>query len=164
MELVSHSVHWFKASLLWNQIVSRFRAVASEETKDRNVFLAGFGNSAMDMKAYHMVGMDLDQIYWIDRKSRISCLDGQTTVEDVYRQQQNHHHELQERHSTKPSLLVEGLGTKSATTTKEDTFRERIMGATELRQPLEKQDYKFHRGTRFDGYQDESLVTHVLRK
>ena len=42
--------------------------------KDDRLFLAGFGNTLRDAIAYEMAGMDRDDIYIIDTKSRIMCM------------------------------------------------------------------------------------------
>jgi len=42
--------------------------------KDDRLFLAGFGNTMRDAMAYEMAGMDRDDIYIIDTKSRIMCM------------------------------------------------------------------------------------------
>ena len=82
MELVSFTVHLFKASLLMDQIVTPFCNV-SENPSDTHasLFVAGFGNTLMDVQAYHMAGMELHQIYLIDKKSTIACLDAKVVEE-----------------------------------------------------------------------------------
>ena len=42
--------------------------------KDDRLFLAGFGNTIRDAMAYEMAGIDRDDIYIIDTKSRIMCM------------------------------------------------------------------------------------------
>ena len=70
MELVSHSVHEFKASTLTTHVVQPFRQVGVNR-----IFVAGVGNSLMDMQAYHAAGMEPHQMYMIDKQSTIYCLD-----------------------------------------------------------------------------------------
>jgi len=72
----------FKASLLMDQIVTPFCNV-SENPSDTHasLFVAGFGNTLMDVQAYHMAGMELHQIYLIDKKSTIACLDAKVVEE-----------------------------------------------------------------------------------
>lgn len=70
MELVSKSVHQFKAAALEHQVRRPFRQVGVD-----HVLQAGFGNTLMDVEAYHQAGLRGDQIYLIDKQSRIYCLD-----------------------------------------------------------------------------------------
>lgn len=46
----------------------------NQPPKDDRLFLAGFGNTLRDAIAYEMAGMDRDDIYIIDPKSRIMCM------------------------------------------------------------------------------------------
>lgn len=69
MELVSHSVHEFKLKSLLKHVTQVFAKSGAS-----NVFLAGIGNSLMDMQAYHAAGLDLERIYLIDKESTIYCL------------------------------------------------------------------------------------------
>jgi phosphatidate phosphatase PAH1 len=73
MELLPHSVHEFKSRAL-QSVVKLWKRVTSGRD-DVNPFWAGIGNTYMDAQAYHQGGMDLDQIYIIDKKSQIRCLD-----------------------------------------------------------------------------------------
>ena len=75
MEIVTHSVHLFKARTLLEQVVKPFCDVAEDNEIHESMFIAGFGNTLMDVQAYHMAGLKLHQIYAIDTKSRISCFD-----------------------------------------------------------------------------------------
>jgi len=70
MELVSKKTQKFKAELLLSQIVEPF-----QNASRRSPFLAGLGNSWMDVQAYHMIGIDLPRIYMIDKKSNITVFD-----------------------------------------------------------------------------------------
>lgn len=72
MELITHSVHEFKSKAL-RSVVHQWKQVSGG--KDVNPFLAGLGNTFMDAQAYHEAGMDLNQIYIINKKSEIRCLD-----------------------------------------------------------------------------------------
>lgn len=74
MELISKNTHHFKAEILWRQVVQPFRKV-SHATSASPIFLAGLGNTIMDVQAYHMAGIDLGKIYLIDKRSRISVFD-----------------------------------------------------------------------------------------
>ena len=73
MELVSKTTHHFKSQTLWKQIVQPFRKAA----KDDNllVFLAGFGNSMMDVMAYHSVGIHMTRLFKISKDSKIVTFD-----------------------------------------------------------------------------------------
>lgn len=72
MELISMNTHHFKAEMLWKQVVQPFQQVSNGSSP---IFLAGLGNTIMDVQAYHMVGIDLGKIYLIDKKSQISGFD-----------------------------------------------------------------------------------------
>ena len=74
MELISMKTHHFKAEILWNQVVKPFRNVANSSSASP-IFIAGFGNTMMDVQAYHMAGIDLDKIYLINKKSELAALD-----------------------------------------------------------------------------------------
>jgi LNS2 (Lipin/Ned1/Smp2) len=77
MELVYHSVHEFKLKTLRDQVVRPFVQVGVTD----NVLLAGFGNQASDMKAYHKAGCD--KIYLIDKQSKIYSLDRELHLRDT---------------------------------------------------------------------------------
>jgi hypothetical protein len=68
--------HHFKADLIWKQVVQPFRKVTNA-TSASPVFLAGLGNTIMDVQAYHMAGIDLEKIYLINKRSQISVFDKQ---------------------------------------------------------------------------------------
>ena len=79
MELVTHSVHEFKSQTLQN-ITHLWKTVAATAEDARDIgspFWAGLGNTFMDAQAYHEAGMDLNQIYIINKQSEIRCLDRQ---------------------------------------------------------------------------------------
>jgi hypothetical protein len=80
MELISMKTHHFKAAILWQQVVQPFRQV-KHEASSSPVFLAGLGNTIMDVQAYHMAGIDLSKIYLIDKKSKISTFDRKLDLE-----------------------------------------------------------------------------------
>jgi hypothetical protein len=80
MELYSKTTHHFKSGVLRSQIVKPFRhaCAAAEveestnsESSSSSVFVAGFGNSWMDVQAYHMSGIELNKIFLINKKSHI---------------------------------------------------------------------------------------------
>lgn len=47
----------------------------SDASQGPNIFVAGFGNTMMDVMAYHMVGIELKNIYIINPKSIINVFD-----------------------------------------------------------------------------------------
>ena len=92
MELLYHNVHEFKAAALqsivqlWKRVALQpsSAAVSSSSPKNTNSrdqqqqtpFLAGIGNTYMDAQAYHLGGgMELRQIYIINKASEMACLD-----------------------------------------------------------------------------------------
>ncbi|GMH63784.1 hypothetical protein TrST_g12047 [Triparma strigata] len=70
-ELVKKNPNEFKADVLRRQIVLPFAAAG--RVKENKLFIAGFGNKLTDMKAYSEVGMSLDNIFIIDKKSSMLC-------------------------------------------------------------------------------------------
>jgi len=74
MELVSKTTQRFKAEKLWEQVVKPFRQAANNDP-NFPVFVAGFGNSFMDMQSYHSVGMELHRMFKISKKSQIVNFD-----------------------------------------------------------------------------------------
>lgn len=74
MELVSKTTQRFKAGKLWQQVVQPFRQ-ANNNDPSSPVFIAGFGNNFMDVQSYHAVGMDLDKIFKISKRSQIVTFD-----------------------------------------------------------------------------------------
>jgi phosphatidate phosphatase LPIN len=55
------------------------RAMSVPILRDDRLFLAGFGNTMRDAMAYEMAGMDRNDIYIIDPKSRIMCMGEQVS-------------------------------------------------------------------------------------
>jgi phosphatidate phosphatase LPIN len=83
MELVSKSTQRFKANKLWQQVVQPFRKATNNDL-DSPVFIAGFGNNFMDVQSYHAVGMDLDRIFKISKRSQIVTFDKPDGVPQGY--------------------------------------------------------------------------------
>lgn len=69
MEIVTRSTNEFKTNVLMNHVVYPFAQVG-----ENDVFFAGFGNTLMDIQAYHMVGMQPHKIFLIDKQSRIQVM------------------------------------------------------------------------------------------
>ena len=86
MELVTHSVHEFKTKTLQN-IAVLWQGVQTHNNSGvkggEQPFLAGLGNTFMDAQAYHEAGMNLNQIYIINKKSEIRCLDRPQIIDDM---------------------------------------------------------------------------------
>ena len=55
------------------QVVLSFAAAGRPSTSD--LLVAGFGNALTDVVAYEMAGIQRQDIYMIDKKSRINCMD-----------------------------------------------------------------------------------------
>jgi phosphatidate phosphatase PAH1 len=72
-ELVTKDAHEYKADALLRQVVLTFAAAGRPSTAD--LLVAGFGNSRTDSVAYEMAGIRRQDIYVIDKTSRISCMD-----------------------------------------------------------------------------------------
>merc|ERR1712232_1008499 len=84
MELVSRTTQQFKSGTLWQQVVTPFRRANGVNDDDNDngdnqnsapFFVAGFGNNIMDMQAYHAIGIGLDRVFKIDKKSKIVAFD-----------------------------------------------------------------------------------------
>ena len=81
MEVISHTTNEFKATILWQQVVKPFREANAKNNNNNNnndsapTFVAGFGNTFKDVQAYHAIGIDLDRIYMINKKSQIVSFD-----------------------------------------------------------------------------------------
>ncbi|VEU33634.1 unnamed protein product [Pseudo-nitzschia multistriata] len=74
MEIVTKSTQKFKAKKLWDNVVQPFRKATNNDPKSPS-FVAGFGNNFMDMQSYHAIGLDLDRIFKINKKSQIVTFD-----------------------------------------------------------------------------------------
>ena len=101
-ELWNKNTHQFKADVLARQVVLPFAAagrdcytadddannseekkssVSSRPGKKRKLFLAGFGNKAMDAAAYEMAGIEKKDIYIINKESFLVCMDGDDEID-----------------------------------------------------------------------------------
>jgi phosphatidate phosphatase LPIN len=79
-ELVTKSMHEFKADLLTRQVVLPFVAAGKKALRSP-LFLAGFGNKKTDSLAYEMAGMNCHDIYIIDKKSVLVRIDNPNDIE-----------------------------------------------------------------------------------
>ena len=103
-ELWYSNTHQFKSDVLTRQVVLPFAAAgrdcfaAEEDDADENeddakfcspsrgrrrqrkLFLAGFGNKAMDAAAYEMAGIEKNNIYIINKESNLVCMDGDDEI------------------------------------------------------------------------------------
>ena len=140
MELVTKSVHEFKHQAIESNIMRPFRQVGA---CDKHVLLAGFGNTLMDMQAYHMAGLELSQIYLIDKTSKICCLDYHSTMAAANGQTIIHHHPPSSEQLTKQNEV-----------TTDDRPRRGWLHHDFLRRS---------RGSLFEGYQDDQLLDHFVR-
>jgi phosphatidate phosphatase LPIN len=70
-------------------------ATSAPSARPSGIFVAGFGNTLMDVQAYHAVGMRPDQIYLIDPSSKICCLD--------HHHHDGHHHPLHDQNAVAPT-------------------------------------------------------------
>jgi hypothetical protein len=135
MELVYKSIHEFKAAALHQHVVQPFALLG---VHPKRIFVAGFGNTLMDMQAYHMAGMDLGQIYLIDKQSNIHCLDKQASKN------------LADKDTNDDDDGDDSNISSSNTKTKK------------VAHPKPRDEYLRMRGTHFTGYLDERLLDHVL--
>jgi len=156
MELLTQSVHEFKSQTLLNQVIRPFvecrkrnsmtslttgatEGPLEPERITNDILLAGFGNTVMDIQAYHMAGLRLESIYLIDKKSRIYCLDsdgeGQASGDRKNQTITSPNNSLQSSSTNPNSKPVE---------------------------PKARHEYMQRRGSSFEGYQDSNLLPHVL--
>ena len=180
MELMTKTVHLFKASLLMDQVVTPFCDVSEDpHEKHQSLFVAGFGNTLMDVQAYHMAGMELSQIYFIDKKSKIACFDGEKQ-EGSPSKRPSFRRASSSSRTTSSSSLSSGSSPTASGSFKvpkdildpeaTNTFL-LVDGAQPtavtnnrpcLKTPLPRKSYKQQMGTAFEGYHDERLASHVL--
>ena len=83
MELVSKTTQRFKAGKLWQQVVQPFRQATGNNLNYPN-FVASFGNNFMDVQSYHAVGVNLDRIFKISKKSKIVTFDKPSMISQSY--------------------------------------------------------------------------------
>jgi phosphatidate phosphatase PAH1 len=72
VSLVSKDVHLYKSDVLLRQVVLVFAAAGCVDSD--NVLISGFGNTPADIVAYEMAGISQEDIYMIDKKSQINCM------------------------------------------------------------------------------------------
>ena len=175
MELISHTVHLFKASQLHHQVVTPFCNVSlNPAEKHKSLFVAGFGNTLMDVQGYHMAGMSLEQIYLIDKSSRISCLDAETAVASPPKRRM--WSSLSSKLSSGTSFQQDSMSASGSITSNLGDRTNNLLplvnhaepdekGKDErpsLKEPLPRGLYKKFLGTTFAGYHDDSLHSHVF--
>ena len=89
MELFTKSTYQFKSGVLLNQVVKPYLRASSSSTSTMNkcaetpMFRAGFGNTYMDVQAYHMAGIHLNNIFLINKQSALVVFD-QASEKDGY--------------------------------------------------------------------------------
>lgn len=72
MELFTKKTNYFKANILWEQVVKPFQQATTRNKREVPILWAGFGNTLLDIQAYHMAGIHLQKIYLINKESQIS--------------------------------------------------------------------------------------------
>jgi len=82
MELLSKTTQAFKAGELEKHVAGPLRRARKHEqfeSADKNnnnkMFVAAFGNNLNDIQAYHRIGINLDNIFLIDKNSRMVTFD-----------------------------------------------------------------------------------------
>jgi len=173
MELWSKNVNEFKHRTIRDQVIRPFEEVRRQErsaidcrfdddvgaTNSSSILMAGFGNTLMDMQAYHSAGLGLDRLYLINKESGIHCLDDESPdirdSNEIRRRSRSlrRQRSLQDEESNRSrnTRTVPGRGT--ATDAASDST------------PMDRRHYWRARGSFFQqGYDDEGLVSHVLTK
>jgi hypothetical protein len=95
MEAITKTTHHFKADTILRNVIEPFqRATMSFTNLDDKtstgincssfsssapVLLAGFGNTLMDIVAYHAVGVHVDRLFMINKESKIVSFDKSDT-------------------------------------------------------------------------------------
>jgi phosphatidate phosphatase PAH1 len=157
-ELVSKDVHMYKSDTLLRQVVLVFAAAGRSDTD--NLLISGFGNTLADSVAYEMAGISRQDIYMIDKKSQINCMN--RDVDDTI---------LEHVKVNSQGSLV--LSEDSDTT--DDSSRSEQQNATSQRQVLKRQSSRklrksLHRqytqliGSSYNGYHDPRLLVDVTEK
>lgn len=79
-EYVKREIFQFKSRTLLDQVVRPWQRITRRKNSN-SVLFAGFGNTLMDMQAYHIAGVPLERNYLINTESRLVCLDGKPNSE-----------------------------------------------------------------------------------
>jgi phosphatidate phosphatase PAH1 len=149
-ELFSKDIHEYKSDTLFRQVVLPFVAANNNDTK--TVLCAGFGNSLTDVVAYEMVGIPRENIFMIDKKSRISCMDKMEEVplKDTVQ------HDLHVIKMQQAYEQEEGESSSSSTT---KTQHQPALLSKRRRSAVHK-----NVGSTYEGYHDPTLLKSALSK
>ena len=175
-ELVSKDVHIYKSDALLRQVVLVFAAAGRSNTS--NLLISGFGNALTDSVAYETCGISRNDIYMIDKKSQINCMDKDGDSSPI-----RNHVQLNSQGSLEV-LDEESSHSNSTATSKEGESQESLNGGSEngaklkssIRQGLGKRhssrqlQKSLHRqyskliGSSYSGYHDSNLWRDVTEK
>jgi len=155
-ELVSKDTHMYKHDTLMRQVVLVFAAAGRDSMK--NLLISGFGNALTDSVAYEMAGISRQDIYMIDKKSQISCMNA--SADSIV----NH-----VKVNSQGSLVVVEERTTSISERDLANSRRDLMASSQ-QASARKQRKSLHRqysqliGSSYNGYHDVSLWEHVSSK
>jgi len=155
MELMSKSVNEFKSQTLQTQVLRLFSQVrrdwdgasgrashpdchngGNEINIGSCILIAGFGNTVMDMQAYHECGLDMHSLYLVDKESKIYCLDNYEC-------------------GNKKIIRRDTTAQKATSQDNVDNRKKSV--------EFDRRIYLRARGSFFErGYEDDSLISHVL--
>lgn len=174
-ELVTKDVHQYKSDALMRQVVLTFAAAGRDSTcRRRRLLVSGFGNALTDSVAYEMAGISRNNIYMIDKKSQISCMNNDLLHPISEKVKVNSQGSLQ---------VVESSSERSTTTTTDDVVvdnnneaswrrNEFAFGKTKKSSSSSRKQQRktLHRqytaliGSSYNGYHDVSLLEDVSSK
>ena len=152
MEAFSRTTHHFKAETILRNVVEPFQRATNEAKKTHDegtekepsvlssapFFLAGFGNTLMDIRAYHAVGVEVDRLFLINKQSKIVTFDKEHALFDRRQNRQNSNNRISDTPSNE-TVRMDGIFI-SVTFRHQDWYKQRI-------------------GRSFDGYNDGTLIS-----
>jgi phosphatidate phosphatase PAH1 len=153
-ELITKDAHEYKSDALLRQVVLTFASAGRPSTAD--LLVAGFGNSLTDSVAYEMAGIRRHDIYVIDKRSRINCMDkdvDDTPIIDKVRV--NSQGSFRVEDDSKATLLTEE---------EEDSSVQKGSGSVPSSMRQNGRSYATLIGSSYSGYHDPELLEDVREK
>lgn len=155
-ELVTKDSHEYKSDALLRQVILTFAAAGRQSTAD--LLVAGFGNSLTDSVAYEMAGIRRDDIYVIDKKSRINCMDKDVDTLILDKVNVNSEGSLICKQDSQPTVTTQDSSVIASQRNEASTsFRPRSIRRN-------SQSYATLIGSSYKGYHDPELLEDVKEK
>ena len=129
-----------------------------------------FGNALTDSVAYEMAGISRNDIYMIDKKSQISCMNKDVTTNIADTVKVNSQGSLQVYEKAEEEALSSRRDLLAQTKQKSDKSTKSIGSNSSSKSSKRKVRRTLHRqytaliGSAYNGYHDESLWRDVSRK